>query len=130
MWTNDGLQALLFTSDGDLRTALNNMQSTWAGFEQITEASVYKACSHFLSLFLLFVAISSLLRRFRRSLIAALRFLSSGVFVRLAGVRSAASSAGEGDAGGVRPVRHRCRTRCPAWFALLSLSSFCAYSNA
>eukprot|EP00468_Gymnochlora_sp_CCMP2014_P011535 CAMPEP_0167750656 /NCGR_PEP_ID=MMETSP0110_2-20121227/6115_1 /TAXON_ID=629695 /ORGANISM="Gymnochlora sp., Strain CCMP2014" /LENGTH=265 /DNA_ID=CAMNT_0007636007 /DNA_START=69 /DNA_END=866 /DNA_ORIENTATION=- len=37
-----GLEALLFTSQGDMRHALNNLQSTVAGFGQVTEENVYK----------------------------------------------------------------------------------------
>jgi len=41
-YTNDGLKALLFTAEGDMRHALNNLQSTVAGFGQVTEENVYK----------------------------------------------------------------------------------------
>jgi len=41
-WTKDGLEALLFTSQGDMRHALNNLQSTVAGFGQISAQNVYK----------------------------------------------------------------------------------------
>jgi DNA polymerase III delta prime subunit len=34
--------ALLFTADGDMRQAINNMQATYTGFETITEANVFK----------------------------------------------------------------------------------------
>ena len=35
--TNDGLEALIFTAEGDMRYALNNLQATSAGFDkQIT----------------------------------------------------------------------------------------------
>ena len=41
-YTNDGLEALLFTAQGDMRHALNNLQSTVAGFGQVTQENVYK----------------------------------------------------------------------------------------
>mmetsp|Transcript_12052 Transcript_12052/g.23212 ORF Transcript_12052/g.23212 Transcript_12052/m.23212 type:complete len:323 (-) Transcript_12052:149-1117(-) len=41
-WDNGGLKALLFTAEGDMRHALNNLQSTVAGFGQVTEENVYK----------------------------------------------------------------------------------------
>ena len=31
----DGFQALIFTAEGDMRYALNNMQATAAGFDNI-----------------------------------------------------------------------------------------------
>ena len=34
-YTNDGLESLLFTAQGDMRHALNNLQSTVAGFGQV-----------------------------------------------------------------------------------------------
>jgi len=41
-YTNDGLEALLFTAQGDMRHALNNLQSTWAGSGAITAENVFK----------------------------------------------------------------------------------------
>ena len=39
-----GLEALIFTADGDMRQALNNAQSTAAGFGFISNTHVYKVC--------------------------------------------------------------------------------------
>ena len=41
-YTTDGLEAILFTAQGDLRTALNNLQSTYAGLGSIDPANVFK----------------------------------------------------------------------------------------
>mmetsp|Transcript_1741 Transcript_1741/g.4047 ORF Transcript_1741/g.4047 Transcript_1741/m.4047 type:complete len:320 (-) Transcript_1741:276-1235(-) len=41
-YTKKGLGALIFTAQGDMRNALNNLQSTVAGFGQVTEENVYK----------------------------------------------------------------------------------------
>jgi replication factor C subunit 2/4 len=38
----DGLDALVYTADGDMRTAINNLQSTWAGFGILTAENVFK----------------------------------------------------------------------------------------
>ena len=35
-YTVEGLEAILFTAQGDLRNALNNLQSTYAGLGSIT----------------------------------------------------------------------------------------------
>eukprot|EP01083_Nonionella_stella_P171927 588457_1 len=43
-FTNDGLEAILFVAEGDLRNALNSLQSTYAGFGTITSANVFKVC--------------------------------------------------------------------------------------
>lgn len=43
-WEDDGLKAIIDTSNGDLRQALNNLQSTADGFGAITQDSVYKVC--------------------------------------------------------------------------------------
>lgn len=42
--TNDGLEALIFTADGDMRYALNNLQATAAGFALVDKDSVFKVC--------------------------------------------------------------------------------------
>lgn len=41
---NRGLEALIFTADGDMRQALNNAQSTAAGFGFISQEHVFKVC--------------------------------------------------------------------------------------
>ncbi|EPZ36200.1 Replication factor C subunit 2 [Rozella allomycis CSF55] len=43
-YQHEGLQALLFTSDGDMRQAINNLQSTFYGFGFINAENVYKVC--------------------------------------------------------------------------------------
>ncbi|KAJ1451581.1 P-loop containing nucleoside triphosphate hydrolase protein [Pelagophyceae sp. CCMP2097] len=42
--TADGLEALIFTAEGDMRNALNNLQSTHAGFAVVDQTSVFKVC--------------------------------------------------------------------------------------
>lgn len=41
-YTEDGLEAILFTAQGDMRGALNNLQATWSGQDIISAESVYK----------------------------------------------------------------------------------------
>lgn len=43
-YDNGGMEALLFTAEGDMRNALNNLQSTWAGFGFLSGDNVYKVC--------------------------------------------------------------------------------------
>jgi replication factor C subunit 2/4 len=38
------LEAILFTAEGDMRNALNNLQSTYAGFDMVTADNVFKVC--------------------------------------------------------------------------------------
>ena len=40
----DGLEAVVFTADGDMRQALNNLQATSAGFGHVSAANVFKVC--------------------------------------------------------------------------------------
>lgn len=40
----DGIDAAVFTADGDMRIALNNLQSTWNGFEYISADNVNRVC--------------------------------------------------------------------------------------
>lgn len=40
----DGLEALLFTAEGDLRHGLNNLQATVSGFGHVSAANVWKVC--------------------------------------------------------------------------------------
>ncbi|KNC49868.1 replication factor C subunit 4 [Thecamonas trahens ATCC 50062] len=42
--TNEGLEALVFTADGDMRQAINNLESTVAGFGMVTPDHVFKVC--------------------------------------------------------------------------------------
>ena len=39
-----GLEALVFTAEGDLRNGLNSLQSTFAGFGHVTADNVYRVC--------------------------------------------------------------------------------------
>jgi replication factor C subunit 2/4 len=41
---DSGLEALVFTAEGDMRNALNNMQSAFVGFGTITRETVLKVC--------------------------------------------------------------------------------------
>ncbi|CDK26489.1 unnamed protein product [Kuraishia capsulata CBS 1993] len=41
-YTNDGLEALIFTAEGDMRQAINNLQSTVAGFTLVNAENVFK----------------------------------------------------------------------------------------
>jgi len=40
----DGLEAIIFTAEGDMRQALNNLQSTYTGFKMVTADNVFKVC--------------------------------------------------------------------------------------
>ncbi len=42
--TDDGYEALIFTADGDMRYALNNLQATFAGFSLVNKNNVFKVC--------------------------------------------------------------------------------------
>jgi len=42
--TPEGLEAIVFTADGDMRQALNNLQATFTGFGDITADNVFKVC--------------------------------------------------------------------------------------
>ncbi|KAJ0172443.1 hypothetical protein K1T71_011582 [Dendrolimus kikuchii] len=43
-YTEDGVSAIVFTAQGDLRSALNNLQSTAQGFGHISPDNVFKVC--------------------------------------------------------------------------------------
>nr|GAT48447.1 predicted protein [Mycena chlorophos] len=42
--SDDGLTALIFTSEGDMRQAINNLQSTHSGFGFVSGDNVFKVC--------------------------------------------------------------------------------------
>uniref|UniRef100_A0A4W5QL46 Replication factor C subunit 2 n=1 Tax=Hucho hucho TaxID=62062 RepID=A0A4W5QL46_9TELE len=42
--SNDGLEVIIFTAQGDMRQALNNLQSTNSGFGYINSENVFKVC--------------------------------------------------------------------------------------
>jgi replication factor C subunit 2/4 len=41
---DEGLEALIFTADGDMRQAINNLQSTHYGFGYVNGDNVFKIC--------------------------------------------------------------------------------------
>jgi len=43
-YTDDGLEAVVFTAQGDMRQALNNLQSTFNGFNHVNSENVFKVC--------------------------------------------------------------------------------------
>lgn len=43
-YTEDGLEAIVFTAQGDMRQALNNLQSTFNGFDIVNAENVFKVC--------------------------------------------------------------------------------------
>lgn len=43
-YTDDGLEAVIFTAQGDMRQAINNLQSTHNGFAHINGENVFKVC--------------------------------------------------------------------------------------
>ncbi|EJK64947.1 hypothetical protein THAOC_14258 [Thalassiosira oceanica] len=43
-YTDGGLEAIIFTAEGDMRNALNNLQATVSGFEMVNKANVFKVC--------------------------------------------------------------------------------------
>lgn len=43
-YNDEGLTALIFTSEGDMRQAINNLQSTWSGFGFVSGDNVFKVC--------------------------------------------------------------------------------------
>uniref|UniRef100_A0A8C9H2U0 Replication factor C subunit 2 n=1 Tax=Piliocolobus tephrosceles TaxID=591936 RepID=A0A8C9H2U0_9PRIM len=43
-YTDDGLEAIIFTAQGDMRQVLNNLQSTFSGFGFINSENVFKVC--------------------------------------------------------------------------------------
>ncbi|XP_015985911.1 replication factor C subunit 2 isoform X2 [Rousettus aegyptiacus] len=45
-YTDDGLEAIIFTAQGDMRQALNNLQSTFSGFGFINSENVFKILAH------------------------------------------------------------------------------------
>ncbi|XP_065858171.1 replication factor C subunit 2 [Euphorbia lathyris] len=40
----EGLEAIIFTADGDMRQALNNLQATYSGFRFVNQENVFKVC--------------------------------------------------------------------------------------
>ncbi|KAJ3412836.1 replication factor C subunit 4 [Chytridiales sp. JEL 0842] len=40
----EGLEAVIFTAEGDMRQAINNLQSTHAAFKMVTADNVFKVC--------------------------------------------------------------------------------------
>ena len=40
----DGVEAVVFTADGDMRQALNNLQATHSGFGFVNQENVFKVC--------------------------------------------------------------------------------------
>jgi len=43
-YTEDGLESIIFTAEGDMRNALNNLQATVSGFQHVNTKNVFKVC--------------------------------------------------------------------------------------
>lgn len=43
-YDDKGINAIIYTAQGDMRQAINNLQSTYDGFGSITEENVFKVC--------------------------------------------------------------------------------------
>lgn len=43
-YSSDGLASIIFTAEGDMRQAINNLQSTWQGFGFVSPEAVFKVC--------------------------------------------------------------------------------------
>jgi replication factor C subunit 2/4 len=43
-YDDQGVEAIIFTADGDMRQALNNLQSTHAGFGLVSADNVFRVC--------------------------------------------------------------------------------------
>jgi replication factor C subunit 2/4 len=43
-FTPEGLDAIIFTAEGDMRQAINNLQSTVSGFDFVNPDNVFKVC--------------------------------------------------------------------------------------
>jgi replication factor C subunit 2/4 len=43
-YTDAGLEAIVFTADGDMRHGINNLQSTHNGFDLVSQENVFKVC--------------------------------------------------------------------------------------
>jgi len=43
-YADDGLEAIVFTAQGDMRQGLNNLQSTAQGFQHVSAENVFKVC--------------------------------------------------------------------------------------
>jgi replication factor C subunit 2/4 len=43
-YDDGGLEAIIFTAEGDMRNALNNIQATVSGFEHVSQTNVFKVC--------------------------------------------------------------------------------------
>ncbi|THH00670.1 hypothetical protein EW026_g1885 [Hermanssonia centrifuga] len=43
-YNDEGLTALIFTAEGDMRQAINNLQSTHSGFSFVSGDNVFKVC--------------------------------------------------------------------------------------
>ncbi|KAK6947730.1 ATPase, AAA-type, core [Dillenia turbinata] len=41
----EGLEAIIFTADGDMRQALNNLQAIYSGFRFVNQENVFKVCN-------------------------------------------------------------------------------------
>jgi replication factor C subunit 2/4 len=43
-YDDTGLEAIIFTAEGDMRNALNALQSTHSGFSHVSAENVFKVC--------------------------------------------------------------------------------------
>jgi replication factor C subunit 2/4 len=51
----EGLEAIIFTADGDMRQALNNLQATHSGFHFVNQENVFKVTTQNWCITLVFI---------------------------------------------------------------------------
>lgn len=51
----EGLEAIIFTADGDMRQALNNLQATYSGFHFVNQENVFKVTTQNWCITLVFI---------------------------------------------------------------------------
>jgi replication factor C subunit 2/4 len=45
-YSDEGLMTIIYTSDGDMRQSLNNLQATYIGYGLVNQENVFKVCDH------------------------------------------------------------------------------------
>ncbi|CAM8883780.1 unnamed protein product [Rhodiola kirilowii] len=95
----EGLEAIIFTADGDMRQALNNLQATFSGFRFVNQENVFKVCDQPHPLHVKNIVRNILegkIRRFLKRVFAHMRICDGvGSFLQLCGLLAKLSLARE-----------------------------------
>lgn len=77
-YTNTGIEALVVTSQGDMRQAINNLQLTYHGYKTVTPDNVYRLCDKPHPLIIKNIFLECYKKNFKKALVLLTKLMEDG----------------------------------------------------